>query len=553
MTQYVKNPIMPGFYPDPSIVAVGEDYYLVNSTFAYFPGLPVLHSRDLVHWEQIGNVMDRESQLPLSHAGHSQGLFAPTIRYHEGTFYVICTNVSYGGNYVVTAENPEGPWSEPHYLEGADGIDPSLFFDTDGKCYYIGTHPNPEGCRYDGDWYIWVQELDLDSWKLVGEHKNVWNGAMRGVHWPEGPHLYKKGEYYYILHAEGGTGPEHAVSVCRSRDIWGPYENCFCNPILTHRHLGQAYPVKYVGHADLVETPAGEWYMTMLAVRPLEGYTTMGRETFLAKVTWENDWPVVNVGIGRLTEEVEVSLPQWLPQQDPNSYTRRSGGRNALPGSDRNYDFTQMEALGDEFLYLRNPELSHYILEAGKGLCLTATSATLKEQDSPSYVGIRQQHHAFRMETTVSLKPQSCTDDSSSAVGSGCRAGLALLQSNEYHLRLEASAECLEVILCQKGQDTIAGSVMLPALLSETEVKLYLQVDGLYAAAGCIRDGRDIPVAENLDIRSLSTEVAGGFVGCTVGMYATGIYAAKIPAAAENTAENCKVLFTDLSYRHVEK
>lgn len=546
MTQYVKNPIMPGFYPDPSVVAVGEDYYLVNSTFAYFPGLPVLHSRDLVHWEQIGNVMDRASQLPLSHAGHSQGLFAPTIRYHEGTFYVICTNVSYGGNYVVTAESPEGPWSEPHYLEGADGIDPSLFFDTDGKCYYIGTHPNPEGCRYDGDWYIWIQELDLNSWKLVGEHKNVWNGAMRGVHWPEGPHLYKKGEYYYILHAEGGTGPEHAVSVCRSRDIWGPYENCFCNPILTHRHLGAAYPVKYVGHADLVETPAGEWYMTMLAVRPLEGYTTMGRETFLAKVTWENDWPVVNAGIGRLTEEVEVSLPQWLPQQDPNSYTSRSGSRNALPGSDRSYDFTRMEALGDEFLYLRNPELSHYILEAGKGLCLTAASATLKEQDSPSYVGIRQQHHAFRMETTMSLKPQNCA--SGSAVSGGCRAGLALLQSNEYHLRLEASAECLEVILCQKGQDTIAGSVMVPEILSGAEVKLYLEVDGLHAAAGCIRDGMDIPAVENLDIRSLSTEVAGGFVGCTA-----GIYAARIPAAAEKAAENCEVLFTNLSYRHVEK
>ena len=182
MALYAKNPIMPGFYPDPSICAVGEDYYLVNSTFAYFPGLPVLHSRDLVHWEQIGNVMDRASQLPLVGAGHSQGLFAPTIRCHEGIFYVICTNVSHGGNYVVTAENPEGPWSEPHYLEGADGIDPSLFFDEDGKCYYIGTHPNPEGCRYNGDWFIWIQELDLNTWKLVGEHKNVWNGAMRDVH-----------------------------------------------------------------------------------------------------------------------------------------------------------------------------------------------------------------------------------------------------------------------------------------------------------------------------------------------------------------------------------
>lgn len=543
MAQYAKNPIMPGFYPDPSICAVGEDYYLVNSSFAYFPGLPVLHSRDLVHWEQIGNVMERASQLPLERAGHSQGLFAPTIRCHEGTYYVICTNVSYGGNYVVTADKPEGPWSEPHYLEGADGIDPSLFFDMDGRCYYIGTHPNPEGCRYDGDWYIWIQELDLTSWKLTGERKNVWNGAMRGVHWPEGPHLYKKGEYYYILHAEGGTGPEHAVSVCRSREIWGPYENCFCNPILTHRHLGVEYPIKYVGHADLVETPAGEWYMTMLAVRPLEGYTTMGRETFLAKVTWENDWPVVNVGVGRLTDEVEVNLPVWLPEQDPDSYTSRSGGRNAEPGSDRSYDFTRMDTLGDEFLYLRNPELSHYTLETGKGLCLAATSVTLKEQDSPSYVGIRQQHHAFRMETELIFEQPG--ESGGDNVLDTCHAGLALIQSNEYHLRLEASSDRLEVILCRKGQDTTAGSLTLSA--SSSDLKLYLQVNGLCATAGYICDGEDVPAAENVDIRSLSTEIAGGFVGCTAGMYATGG-----DAATGNTAKKGRVCFANLSYRQID-
>lgn len=530
MAQYAQNPIMPGFYPDPSVCAVGEDYYLVNSTFAYFPGLPVLHSRDLAHWEQVGNVMERISQLPLAHAGHSQGLFAPTIRYHEGTFYVICTNVSYGGNFVVTAESPEGPWSEPHYLEGADGIDPSLFFDDDGKCYYIGTHPNPEGCRYDGDWFIWIQELDIDNWRLVGEHKNVWNGALRGVHWPEGPHLYKRDGYYYILHAEGGTGPEHAVSVCRSRELWGPYENNFCNPILTHRHLGQAFPVKYVGHADLFATPAGEWYMTMLAVRPLEGCTTMGRETFLAKVTWENGWPVVNAGYGQLTQEVEVSLPCWLPERDPHSYTSRSGGKSAIPGSDRAYDFTRMHTLGDEFLFLRNPQPSHYALAPEKGLYLTASAVTLKEQDSPTYVGIRQQHHAFRIET--SLADHRLPDAVS--------AGIALLQSNSYHLRLEVGQGSLRTILCQNGQDTLAGSIPLPQLQPGEPLKLYLQVDGLHAAAGCITSAGDVPAAANLDIRSLSTEIAGGFVGCTAGLYAT----------AQDPAQEHRILFTDLSYRH---
>ncbi len=157
--------------------------------------------------------------------------------------------------------------------------------------------------------------------KLIGEPKDVWNGAMKNIIWPEGPHLYKKNGYYYIMHADGGTGPDHAVTVCRSRDIWGPYENNFCNPILTHRHLGWAYPIKYVGHADIIETPKGEWYMVMLAVRPLEGYTTMGRETFLAKVTWENDWPVVNPGVGMLTDEVEIDLEEWIPEKDETSYT----------------------------------------------------------------------------------------------------------------------------------------------------------------------------------------------------------------------------------------
>ena len=351
MTVVAKNPILPGFYPDPSICAVGGDYYLINSTFAYFPGPPVLHSRDLAHWEQIGNAMDRQEQLPLKNAGHSRGLFAPSIRYHKGTYYVVCTNVSFGGNYIITASSPAGPWSDPIYLEGADGIDPSLFFDDDGKCYYIGTHPNPEGCRYDGDYFIWIQELDLKQMKLTGEAHNVWNGALRGVHWPEGPHLYKKDGYYYILHAEGGTGPEDGGSVCRSRELFGPYENNYCNPILTHRHLGRNYPIRYVGHGDLFETPKGEWYMVMLAVRPLEGNTTMGRETFLAKVVWENDWPVVNPGVGMLTDEVEIDLPEW----DPGKDTAFDTADNCVPGSSRTYDFTAMRRLGDEFLTLRNP------------------------------------------------------------------------------------------------------------------------------------------------------------------------------------------------------
>ena len=415
MSVTATNPILPGFYPDPSICAVGDDFYLVNSTFAYFPGIPIMHSKDLAHWEQIGNACDRESQLPLGDTGHSRGLFAPTIRYHEGTFYIICTNVSYGGNFIITAQNPTGPWSEPHYIEGADGIDPSLFFDEDGTCYYIGTHPNPAGCQYDGDWYIWIQELDIENMKLVGEVHNVWNGAMRNIIWPEGPHLYKIGEYYYIMHAEGGTGPDHAVTVCRSKNVYGPYENNFCNPILTHRHLGRKYPICYVGHADLVKTINDEWYMVMLAVRPLEGYTTMGRETFLARVEWENDWPVVNPGVGRLTDTVEINLPKWT------AYTAESN----------EYVFSTMGQLPPEFMVLRNADKSHYSLEKGKGLLMLFDTHTLKEQASPSYLALRQKHHHFMAKALLDVS--NLSEDK--------RAGIAYVQNNLYNLRVEVNGK----------------------------------------------------------------------------------------------------------------
>lgn len=486
MSVTATNPILPGFYPDPSICAVGDDFYLVNSSFAYFPGIPIMHSKDLAHWEQIGNACDRESQLPLGDTGHSRGLFAPTIRYHEGTFYIICTNVSYGGNFIITAQNPTGPWSEPHYIEGADGIDPSLFFDEDGTCYYIGTHPNPAGCQYDGDWYIWIQELDIENMKLVGEVHNVWNGAMRNIIWPEGPHLYKIGEYYYIMHAEGGTGPDHAVTVCRSKNVYGPYENNFCNPILTHRHLGRKYPICYVGHADLVKTINDEWYMVMLAVRPLEGYTTMGRETFLARVEWENDWPVVNPGVGRLTDTVEINLPKWT------AYTTESN----------EYVFSTMGQLPPEFMVLRNADKSHYSLEKGKGLLMLFDTHTLKEQASPSYLALRQKHHHFMAKALLDVS--NLSEDK--------RAGIAYVQNNLYNLRVEVNGKMAEVILCEKGTDR---RVISMPLQGSNPLEVSLEVDGLSAAV--IIEGQKSP---EVDIRTLSTEAAGGFTGCTVGLYA---------------------------------
>ena len=522
-----KNPIMPGFYPDPSICAVGDDYYLCNSTFAYFPGLSLMHSKDLAHWEQIGNVLDRHSQLPLEGADHSQGLFAPTIRYYNGVFYVICTNVTHGGNFIVTATDPEGPWSEPHYLVNADGIDPSLFFDDDGKCYYIGTHPNPEGVKYNGDWYIYISEVDLDNWKLKGEKKNVWNGALKGCIWPEGPHIYKENGYYYIMHAEGGTGPEHSVMICRSRDIWGPYENNPKNPILTHRHLGKDYPIKYVGHGDIIKTPADEWFMTVLAVRPLERYTTMGRETFLAKFIWEDDWPVVNPGIGMLSDTVEINLPEWSPLKDPDSYTNRTRRKTAIPGTEREYVFANMNELGDEFLFLRNYPDDMYELVKDEGLKLKAGKDDIKAVASPSYICIRQQHHHFKSSAYFDI----------SSLKNGESAGLVLMQNNLYNLRAEVKDDVCYMILCQNGEDNVIGSVDANVVKKDNCIELSILVDGLKTKVFAA----DLELGE-AKVANLSTEVAGGFVGCCIGIY----------ASANGNESDTKVTFKDFTYKALQ-
>lgn len=517
-----KNPIFPGFYPDPSICAVGEDYYIVNSSFCYFPGLPVMHSKDLAHWEQLGNILTRKSQLSLKGDEISRGLFAPTMRYHNGIYYVICTNVDRGGNFIVKSTDPSGPWSDPFYLNGADGIDPSLFFDPSGKCYYIGTHENPEGARYNGDWYIYIQEIDLTEMKLVGEHKNVWNGALKNVIWPEGPHLYYENGYYYIMHAEGGTGPEHAVTVCRSRNIWGPYENNPCNPILTHRHFGQNFPVRYVGHGDLMQTVKGEWYMVLLAVRQTEGYTTMGRETFLAKVTWENDWPVVNAGHGMLTDTVEIELPEWKPS------------KTQIDVNIREYTFGQMQTLGDEFLFLRDEEAMRYELTE-QGLDLFYSPYTMSDDDTETYLALRQQHKNFTISATLPVPNLS----------NNKQCGVVYLQNNQYHLRIElaesedkSSLEA-KAIMCKAGVDEILA--VTPINQGVLELTLSLKVQGLYADAVLCCDGVEQIVAAKVSIRNLSTEVAGGFVGCTTGVYAVW---KDMPSQLR---ESCTI--TQLSYR----
>ncbi len=491
-----KNPILPGFYPDPSICRVGNKYYIVNSTFTYFPGVPIFESENLIEWKQIGNVLDRNSQLPLEKAGHSRGIFAPTIRYNDGVWYMITTNISGGGNFIVTAEKPEGPWSEPYFLDGAIGIDPSLFFDDDGKCYYTGTRENPTGATYNGDWEIWTQELDLKTMKLVGDAPKLWKGSQVNVIWPEGPHIYKKDGYYYLLHAEGGTGSDHCIAVARSKSIFGPYENNPKNPIITHRHLGEKYPVTNVGHGDLVETPNGDWYMVLLASRPIGKSSNLGRETFLSKVTWENDWPIVNAGVGVLEEVFDIECDV---KDDINKKFIFSC----------NFDEKKLPL---NFISLRNPKDDFYFIDDNNLLNLKCQKLKLGDEDSISYLAVRQQHWNFVAKTKLLMDNLDV-----------CKAGLVLMQNDEYNIEyvveVKENKRNLKVLKHLNNQVELLQE---KEIAEKNDLEIIIKANGLAANFYFVENEKEILLLENISLEEMCTEIAGGFVGCTVGMYATG-------------------------------
>ena len=496
----VKNPILCGFYPDPSICRAGEDYYIVNSSFVYGPGVPVFHSRDLAHWEQIGNILDRKEQLPVKGSEISEGIYAPTIRYYNGTFYMITTNVSYGGNFIVTAKNPAGPWSDPYYLgEEAPGIDPSLFFDDDGKCYYCGTRPNPEGVRYNGDWEIWVQELDLNTMKLVGESMAIWKGAVKDVIWPEGPHLYKIDGYYYLMHAEGGTGPEHSISIARSKKLFQWFEGCPRNPIFTHRNLGMDYPVVYAGHGDLVDDGHGNWYVVMLASRPCERHSSMGRETFLAKVTWENGWPVIAEGVGHLEEELEIPMEECR-------LTEEVGASDYIQFWDAKLDkrLVSIESLNGE---------TYSLTERAGMLRLYNRKERIADKNNCAYFGIRQKSYQFYAETGVEFEPVQEKET----------AGMVLYQNHANHLRMEImrrdGRKCFAVTSCIQGEEKIISVTPMDGNEKITRIRILCDRQ---KACVWIQTGEEWTLcAKDISLLPYTTEEAGGFVGCTIGMYAS--------------------------------
>jgi len=513
--QTYTNPILSGFYPDPSICRVGNDYYIVTSSFAYFPGLPIFHSKDLVNWEQIGHAMDRREQLDLKGAGVSRGLFAPTIRFHNRIYYIICTLIDKGGNFVITATDPKGPWSDPAWLPQVNGIDPSLYFDDNDKAYVLFNSIPPNNISmHDGHRTIRMFEFDAINLKVTGEEKLLINGgtdmAKKPV-WIEAPHIFKKDGWYYLICAEGGTGYNHAEVVFRSRTIDGPYISYEKNPILTQRHLSRSRknPITTTGHADFVETTAGKWYAVFLGCRPYDDdHYNIGRETFMTPVEWKDGWPLINPGF----EEVQYRYPVPLP-----GLTKKVD--NNFNGNFLFKDEFNKGQLNYRWEFLRAPEENWYSLIEKKGsLSVKLLPQTCSGKENPAFVGFRQQH----------LKGYAAASIDFKAAAENEKAGLMIFQ-NETHFYFlcqsvqnnTPTVELYRSIANDKdGKMVLLQSGSLPFLKDELQLKIEARGNA-YAFYYATQKGEWNLLKDAVDAKFLSTKTAGGFVGSMYTLYAT--------------------------------
>ncbi len=509
---HYRNPILAGFYPDPSICRVGQDYYLINSTFSYFPGIPVFHSRDLIHWTQIGNVIDRPSQMDFTGYSVTRSLFAPAIKHHDGIFYVVCTQVDKGGNFLVTAKDPAGPWSEPRWLP-FDGIDPSLFFDDDGRAWLVN-NGNPPDNRplYEGHRAIWIQEFDIARQQLVGPRSIIVNGGVdlsKKPVWIEGPHLFKKDGWYYLCCAEGGTSIQHSQVILRSKSPRGPFEPWSGNPILTQRDLDGNAPqaVTATGHASLVEGPDGDWWAVFLACRPFQnGFQMTGRETFLLPVRWNAEgWPVI-LPPGKRVPYIQPSPKTATTSPSPVPLTGNFTWRDEFDPADGR--------LAPLWLMLRNPKETWWNFTTAKGaLSLQPRRDSLDGLGNPSFLARRVQHAKF--DATLSLTVPGPGDVS---------AGLAFFQHEKhyYYLGVRRAAEgiVLFVELADAGSPKVIKEIRVP---DAGRLELRMQADELSGAFSFrTESGEWQPVLGQVDLKPVTTNAAGGgihFTGAVIGPF----------------------------------
>ncbi|NPD92966.1 glycoside hydrolase family 43 protein [Xylanibacter muris] len=503
-SQYL-NPILAGFYPDPSMCRVGDTYYLVNSSFSFFPGVPIFTSKDLVNWKQLGHVLDRESQLPLGNQNVSGGIFAPAITYNpkNKTFYMITTNVG-RGNFFVKTQDPAKGWGEPVYLKEVGGIDPSFFFDKDGKGYIVNNDEPVGGHDYEGQRSIFIHEFDAKTDKVVGEQKEILRGGThveKNPIWIEGPHLFRVGKYYYLMCAEGGTGAWHSEVILRAKNPMGPWEEFNGNPILTQRTgLNPDRPdiVTSAGHADIVQTKKGDWWAVFLGCRPYEDdFYNTGRDTYLLPVTWKDGWPVIlekNTAIPTVNEKADI-----IPVDDQTMNT----------GNFSYTDRFDTPKLDIRWMFLRNPSDFYRI---DNGLVITPKPVDISERKSPSAIFCRQQHTDFAAETQVDFSPATEKD----------LAGFTLLQNEDYNFTfgktLLGGRKAVVLTRAEKGR-VVVGSAFLT---SDAPLRLKIEGRGRYYDFYYAEQGKDWQLlARGVDAVNLSTSRSSGFIGACIGLYAT--------------------------------
>jgi beta-xylosidase len=479
----LPNPTVPGFHPDPSITRVDDDYYLVCSSFEYLPGLPLFHSRDLVHWEQIGNVVTRPGQLAVEKVPTLGGAWAPTIRFHDGRFWLVVTDAMGRGSLIFSADRAEGPWSDGIVMQGVSGIDPDLAWDAEGTCFITYS-----GLQLDGDHageHLGIQQvrMDLETGRALEEPRSLWSGT--GLMFPEAPHLYEIDGTWYLLIAEGGTERGHSVSIARGARPDGPFEGCPANPVLSARSTDR--PVQNTGHADLVRTPDGGWALFLLGMRPgglTRAFSPMGRETFSTSLVWVDGWPMV--------QPVQLTPPTG-------------------PVEHRD-DFTGAQ-LGPEWLSIRTPAADWSSLTERPGHLVVHADGSTTDDPRPRFVGRRQQHRSAVFSVRV---------DAAGGVG-----GLSLRIDERHHYDIEVGAGIARARarvggLCQTWEQPIPVGTGPVTVRIETEPVVGMGLDALGPDMVHLSvDASTGPVElAALDGRYVSAETAASFTGRVVGMYA---------------------------------
>lgn len=522
MSNKMKNPVIPGFYPDPSICRVGDDYYLACSSFELCPGIPVFHSRDLAHWEQICYAMTPENGFHVEKNTGNGGVMAPTIRYNDGLFYIINTNFSDRGNYIITARNPAGPWSRPHWLTDVPGIDASIFFDHDGSAYIMGTGnvwDNGTGVMERG---IWLAPYDMVNFRMAGEPVTIFNSALRVGAAPESPHLYHIGEYYYLMIAEGGTEHYHSVMVARSKELFGFYEGNPANPVLTHRHMGFHAPIINVGHADWVELPDGSWYAVFLASRLIDGECkNLGRETFICPVIWERDWPLFSPATGRVEWEYDApSCLLWTEYPPEKDWEEFDSEKLDLCWSFWGTPYEKFYEIGNSRLKLK---------------CIRQSLA-----DDLMPMGFQPEFHKDRYVAFLARRQRQPLTTAACRMiftpEKGESAGLAVVQAMNHQFHLErALQEGRQVVRLVQVTSDFELQPYMPGFTSQThrevvawavwdkpEIVLRIRMENEKFTVFYGDSRENLILLCEADGSRINPEKVGCMVGTMIGMYATG-------------------------------